>query len=53
MKTIIRFFRDEAAATSIEYAIIAACIAVSFVAAANGLGAGVGREYAVIEASIR
>ncbi len=52
MKTAIHFFRDEAAATSIEYALIAAGIAVAIVAAVNGLGTGLGIKYTSIKTSL-
>ena len=35
---LIRFFRDETAATAIEYGLIAAGIAVAIIAAVNTLG---------------
>ena len=40
-ETICRLIRDERAATSIEYAMIAAGIAVAIVAAVNTLGVSV------------
>lgn len=42
---IRRFLRDEAAATSIEYAVVASLIAVAIVAAVNGLGTSVKGKY--------
>jgi pilus assembly protein Flp/PilA len=40
-RTFRRFMRDERAATAIEYAMIAAGIAVAIVAAVNSLGVSV------------
>jgi pilus assembly protein Flp/PilA len=51
MKTAIRFFRDETAATSIEYALIAAGIAVAIVTAVNNLGSTVGLKYTNVKAA--
>lgn len=52
MKTAIKFFRDEAAATSIEYALIAAGIAVAIVVAVNGLGSNMGLKYTSVKTSL-
>ncbi len=38
MNTVTRFFRDESGATAIEYALIAALIAVGIIATATVLG---------------
>jgi len=38
MAVIYRFFRDESAATAIEYGLIAAGISVAIIAVVNGLG---------------
>lgn len=51
MKTAISFIRDEKAATSIEYALIATGIAVAIVAAVNGLGTTLGDKYATVKAA--
>ncbi|MBR2117318.1 MAG: Flp family type IVb pilin [Pseudomonadota bacterium] len=51
MKTAIDFIRDEKAATSIEYALIATGIAVAIVAAVNGLGTTLGGKYATVKAA--
>ena len=52
MKTAIHFLRDEAAATSIEYALIATGIAVAIVAAVNGLGTTLGIKYTSVKARL-
>lgn len=41
MSILLRFWRDEAAATAIEYAIIAVGVSVVIVAAVNGIGTSV------------
>jgi|GEM_PF-789854 len=51
MKTVFGFIRDEKAATSIEYALIATGIAVAIVAAVNGLGTTLGGKYATVKAA--
>ncbi|HAO42532.1 MAG: pilus assembly protein Flp/PilA [Afipia broomeae] len=51
MKKAIDFIRDERAATSIEYALIATGIAVAIVAAVNGLGTTLGGKYATVKAA--
>jgi pilus assembly protein Flp/PilA len=53
MKTVIRFFRDEQAATSIEYALIATGIALAIITAVNGLGTNLSASYAKVEAAIK
>ncbi len=52
MKTAIHFFRDEAAATSIEYALIAAGIAVAIVTAVTGLGTSLGIKYTTVKTAL-
>lgn len=52
MKTAIDFIRNETAATSIEYALIAASIAVAILAAVNGLGTTVGGKYTNVKAAL-
>lgn len=49
MKLPIKFFRDETAATSIEYALIATGIAVAIVAAVNGLGTKLSSSYTAVK----
>lgn len=53
MQTVIRFLRDEAGATSIEYAIIATGIAVAIIAAVNGAGSALNDQYKNIEAAVK
>ncbi|CAN5302769.1 hypothetical protein BH10PSE11_BH10PSE11_05700 [soil metagenome] len=51
MKTAIDFLRDETAATSIEYALIAAGIAIAIVTAVNSLGTNLGSKYDTVKAA--
>ncbi len=53
MKIFIRFFKDESAATAIEYALIAAGISMAIVAAVNGLGTTLGSKYSTINTSLK
>ena len=52
MRTAIAFFRDEAAATSIEYALIATGIALAIVVAVNNLGLATGTRYTTIKSAL-
>jgi pilus assembly protein Flp/PilA len=52
MKTITVFLRDERATTSIEYALMASCIAVAIVAAVNGLGSKLKGSYQSVNAAL-
>ena len=47
--TVIAFFKDDKAATSIEYSLIAAGIALAVVAAVQGLGAKVKATYTSVD----
>ncbi|MES2602089.1 MAG: Flp family type IVb pilin [Pseudomonadota bacterium] len=51
MKMVVDFIRDETAATSIEYALIATGIAVAIVAAVNGLGTTLNGKYTTVKAA--
>jgi pilus assembly protein Flp/PilA len=52
MKKAIDFIRDEKAATSIEYALIATGIAVAIVAAVNGLGTTLNSKYTTVKTAL-
>jgi pilus assembly protein Flp/PilA len=52
MKTMIRFLRDEAGATSIEYALIACGIAVAIITVVNALGVSVNDKFESVRAAI-
>ena len=51
MKTAIQFLRDEAAATSIEYALLASGIALAIVVAVNGMGSSLNTRYTAVKAA--
>jgi pilus assembly protein Flp/PilA len=51
-RTIRSFFRDERGATAIEYALIAAGIAVTIVTAVNSLGVSVKAMYETISTAM-
>lgn len=52
MNTLTRFLRDDTAATSIEYALIAAGIAVAIVAVVLGVGTALNARYETIKAAV-
>jgi pilus assembly protein Flp/PilA len=47
------FFRDESAATAIEYALIAAGIAIAIIAAVNGVGTALTTSFNAISSSLK
>ena len=53
MHTIIAFLTDRSGATSIEYAMIAAGIAVAVVAAVNNLGSAVTSSYTSVSVALK
>jgi pilus assembly protein Flp/PilA len=54
MKAILSaFFRDESAATAIEYALIAAGIAIAIIAAVNGVGTALISSFNTISSSLK
>lgn len=53
MNLIIRFLRDETAATAIEYALIACGIAVAIVAIVNTLGTSVKGQYTSVQNALK
>ena len=53
MTMLLKFFRCESAATSIEYALIAAGISITIVAAVNGLGSALNSKYSAIASSLK
>jgi pilus assembly protein Flp/PilA len=53
MRAIIAFFADDAAVSSIEYAMIAAGIAVVVVVAIGALGTAVNTDYATVAAAMK
>jgi pilus assembly protein Flp/PilA len=53
MNKLLTFFSDESGATSIEYAIIASCIAAVIVAAVNNLGTTVNGKYSSVQVALK
>jgi pilus assembly protein Flp/PilA len=53
MKNLLAFLRDETGATSIEYAMIASCIAVVILAAVNNLGTAVKGNYTSVQTALK
>ena len=49
----LRFLKDETAATAIEYALIAAGIALAIVTAVSNLGTAVSGQYTAIGTSLK
>ena len=49
----LKFLKDELAATAIEYALIAAGIALAIVAAVNGLGTTLNNTYSSVNTSLK
>jgi len=53
MNVVKSFLRDESGATSIEYAIMAASVAVVVIAAVNNLGSTVKGTYASVNLALK
>jgi pilus assembly protein Flp/PilA len=53
MSKLLAFFSDESGATSIEYAILASCIAVVIVAAVNNLGTSVNGKFTSVQVALK
>jgi pilus assembly protein Flp/PilA len=53
MQTIKRFWRDETAATAIEYGLIAAGISLAIIAIVNGLGAKLNTKFTAVNSSLK
>ena len=53
MNLVMRFLRDEAAATAIEYGLIAAGISVSIIAVIQGIGSRLNTTFTGVEAALR
>ena len=52
-RSILAFLTDESAATSIEYGLIAAGIALAIIAVVNGLGTNLNTKFASINNSLK
>jgi pilus assembly protein Flp/PilA len=53
MRTILRFLADDSAATAIEYAMIAAGIAVAIVSVVQGLGSQVNSLFTSVATAMK
>jgi pilus assembly protein Flp/PilA len=53
MTLIVRFLKDENAATAIEYGLIAAGISVAIIAVVNGLGTKVKTTFSSISSQLK
>jgi len=50
---VMRFVKDEAGATAIEYGLIAALIAVGIIAAARGLGSQISATFNTVTGTMK
>ena len=50
---LVRFLRDESAATAIEYGLIAAGISVAIIAAVEGLGSNLNTTFSSVSSAIK
>ena len=53
MRVIIRFFKDESAATAIEYGLIASGIAVAVIPVITGLGTHLKTTFSTISTALK
>jgi pilus assembly protein Flp/PilA len=52
-KLVSRFVKDESGATAIEYALIAAGIAIAIISAVNGVGTALSSKFSTISSSLK
>jgi len=52
-KLVSRFINDESGATAIEYALIAAGIAIAIISAVNGVGTALSTKFNAISSSLK
>jgi len=52
-KLVSRFINDESGATAIEYALIAAGIAIAIISAVNGVGTALQTKFNAISSSLK
>ena len=50
---VLRFWRDQAGATAIEYGLIAAGISLAIIAVVNGLGSNLSGKFDSINSSLK
>ena len=53
MKLVSRFWRDESAATAIEYGLIAAGISIAIIVTVNGLGTNLNNMFTSVNNSLK
>jgi pilus assembly protein Flp/PilA len=53
MRLVIRFLKDESAATAIEYGLIAAGIALAIIPVLTGMGSKLKTTFSTIETAIK
>jgi pilus assembly protein Flp/PilA len=47
-----KFLRDESGATAIEYGLIAACISIAIIAAAQGVGTALNTTFTTVQTTL-
>jgi pilus assembly protein Flp/PilA len=52
-RMLLKFLKDESAATAIEYGLIAAGISLAIIAAVNGLGSTLNTKFTSINTSLK
>jgi pilus assembly protein Flp/PilA len=50
---VLEFLKDESAATAIEYALLAAGIALAIIAAVNNIGTSLNAKFSTINTSLK
>jgi pilus assembly protein Flp/PilA len=53
MKTLVRFVKDESAATAIEYCLIASLISIVILVAVNGIGITLNATYTTVSTALK
>jgi pilus assembly protein Flp/PilA len=53
MREILRFLRNDAAATSIEYALIAAGLSIVIISAVNGIGTQLNTTFTNVSTALK
>jgi pilus assembly protein Flp/PilA len=53
VRTLLRFLRDETAATSVEYGLIAVCISMAIVTVLHGIGGKLKDAFGASSANIQ
>ncbi len=53
MKTLVRFVKDESAATVIEYCLIASLISIAIIVGVNGVGSSLNATYTTVSNALK